>query len=903
VYPKSTWVSNDFFAIGPLLCYYRLKKSGSQGVHPVKSSLELSAQQLQALVEVNRKIITIRNPEGLARGAMASLQRGFGYEYVNLFFVNAVDRQLVWQGGIWQGQPADLDEGWSLPLDEGGALGWAAVHGQPALVSAISRDARYARHHYPPQLSGVKSEVAVPVCVDGHVQGVLSAQSDRAGTLGEGDQFVLQTVADQVAIGLEASRLRSTVARHQHQETVLYELDAAIGANLDAATMLDTAAAKLVEAVAADGCVVYQWDAGSDNITAVAEHLVSQIPAHTQRTLGRATSLADDPIARQVLQMHLPALLHDSHATDRSAVWHSPGWGVLLTLPLEIKERVVGLVEIYDRHSSREFTTDEIQLCRALAHQTALAMERTRLFDETRQRLNEVSALYALAHDITASLDLAEVLDAIVRAIQRALGCRGCCIFLLDEASQMLTIKAAAGLKPLWRDMAQLHLGEGIVGQAAAEARAIYLPDTHQGTSYIWFDREVRSLLAVPLQVKGQVIGVINVDDRAADAFGPGQERLLTIAAAQAAIAIENARLFSEILSGKQRTEAVIQHMADGLLMLDQHGVVLSCNPAIAMMLDMREQDIVGRPAAAPDADPRLRAICAPATTQAPRGHTGALAHEATIPRSGLRPRVLRVFATPVSDENGQPLGEVRVVHDVTQERELDEMRDEFFSIISHDLRTPLSSIRGFARLLLDDQVPEEETQREFLGLIDQETERLAQMVNNLLDISRLEAGKLTLKYEPLQLAVILREATSKLQGMARGKHVKLESDVPADLPTIVGDDGWLEQVATNLIGNAVKFTPAGGQITVSARRSGDEVVAEVKDTGIGIPTDLLERIFDKYYRVPGASGEQVEGTGLGLHIAKRIVEAHSGRIWAESTLGQGSVFRFTLPCCGMRVN
>jgi len=860
----------------------------------VKSSLELSAHQLQTLVEINRKIITIRDPEDSAHEAMASLQRGFGYEYVNLFLINAIDRQLVWQGGMWHGQPADLEGGWSLPLDEEGALGRAAVHGQPALISGIPRDARYARHHYPPKLSGVKSEVAVPIGVDGHILGVLSAQSDQAGTLGKGDQFVLQTVADQIAIGLENSRLRSTVARHLHQETVLYEIDAAIGANLDAATMLDTVAAKLAEAVAADGCAIYQWDDGSNKITAVAEHLASQIPSHTRHTPGRPTSLMDDPIARQVLQMHLPTLLHDKQTADRSAVWHSPGWGALLALPLETKERTVGLVEIYDRRASREFTADEIQLCRALAHQIALAMERTRLFDETRQRLNEVIELYALAHDITASLDLAEALDAIVQTIRRAMGCRGCCIFLLDAASQMLTIEAAAGLKPHWRDMAQLRVGEGVVGRVAAEAHPIYLPDTYRDTSYIVFDREVRSLLAVPLQVKGQVIGVINVDDRVANAFGPSQERLLTIAAAQAAIAIENARLFSEILSGKQRTEAVIQHMADGLLMLDQHGVVLSCNPAIAMLLDMRQHDIVGRQAAAPDTDPRLQAICAPGTA---RGHTGTLAHDATIPRSGLRPRVLRVFSTPVNDEDGQPLGEVRVVHDVTQERELDEMRDEFFSTISHDLRTPLSSIRGFVRLLLDDEVPDEGTQREFLGIIGQQAEQLAQMVNNLLDISRLEAGKLTLKREPLQLAAILCEATSKLQGMARDKHVRLESDMPADLPTVAGDGGWLEQVVTNLIGNAVKFTPAGGQVTVSARHSGGEVVTEVRDTGIGIPADLLERIFDKYYRVPGIGGEQVEGTGLGLHIAKRIVEGHGGRIWAESILGQGSVFRFTLPC------
>ncbi len=503
-----------------------------------------------------------------------------------------------------------------------------------------------------------------------------------------------------------------------------------------------------------------------------------------------------------------------------------------------------------------------------------------------------------LANEIATNLELDEVLDAIVRAIRRALGCRGCCIFLLDETSQALEIKAAAGLKPQWREAAHLHLGEGIAGRAAFETRSVYLADTLQDPEYIFFDPEVRSLLAVPMLVKGQVIGVINVDERVPDAFGPDQERLLTIAAAQAAIAIENARLFSSMLSEKKRTDAIIRYMADGLLMLDRYGVVVSCNPALAGMLNLRREDILGRPAVAPETNPRLRAICEPAMV---KERTGVLAHEVEIPQTGsgdesLRPRRLRIFATSVNDEAGQPLGEVRVVHDVTKEREIEEMKDEFFSTISHDLRTPLFSIQGFVRLILDGEVPDEETQREFLGIIGRQAEQLAQLVNNLLNISRLESVKLEMERTSVQLLHVLEQSASKLRGMARAKDITLQTALPVSLAPVSGDSGWLEQVVTNLVGNAIKFTPEGGRVTIGARGSKDEVLVEVSDTGVGIPHAALDRIFDKFYQVPNVSDEGYQGTGLGLHIAKQIVELHDGRIWAESTLGQGSTFRFTLP-------
>jgi PAS domain S-box-containing protein len=873
----------------------------AQAARHTVSPVQPSVAQWHTLIEFSREIVAILNPETLVEQVVSLMYRSFGYEYVHMFLMDATGQQIILRGGLWRGQPAVPGDTRVLRVGKEGIVGWVADCGEPALVGDVESDARYTPH---PALPNTRSEMAVPLKVGGRVLGVLDVQSDQANAFTEADLFLLRALADQVAVSIENARLHVSMQRRLNEQTVLYETSAAISANLDADSVLRAIAAKLTEAAAVGGCTISRWDLDSNVIIPVAEYVVTSRynPSRTWRTVGQAMPLNDDPLASQVLQTNRPVIMVGQGGKDtptRPPSWSSTGWKTLLALPLQLEGRIIGLVELYDRRVSRKFAVDEVQLCQTLAHQTAMAMERIRLFNETRQRLSEVSELYTLANEIAANLDLNDVLDAIVQAIRRALGCRGCCIFLLDEASQMLEIKAASGLKPQWRDAARLRLGEGIAGRAAAEASPVYLADTLQDPDYIFFDREVRSLLAVPLQAKGRVIGVINVDERMPDAFGPDQERLLTIAAAQAAIAIENARLFSEMLSEKRRTDAIIRYMADGLLMLDRHGVVVSCNPALATMLGMRRQDILGQQAVTPEADPRLRAICEPATV---KERTGVLAHEVEIAPTisggdALPPRRLRIFSTTVNDETGRRIGEVRVVHDVTKERELEEMKDEFFSTISHELRTPLFSIQGFVRLILDGDVPDAGTQREFLVIIGRQAEQLTQLVTNLLNMSRLESGKLEMHRESVQLLDVLQQTLSKLQSIAQAKDIALEADFPARLPTITGDQSWLEQVATNLVANAIKFTPEGGRVRVSAQDSNGEALVEVSDTGIGIPADALDRIFDKYYRVSDESGQRPEGTGLGLHIARQIVELHGGRIWAESELGQGSTFRFTLPC------
>jgi signal transduction histidine kinase/GAF domain-containing protein len=619
--------------------------------------------------------------------------------------------------------------------------------------------------------------------------------------------------------------------------------------------------------------------------------------------------MEDDGVVSWVASRGQAALVSD---VDNDSRWQPhpafPRAGCQMVAPLIGEEGILGVLDV---ESDEVDAFDEIDhlLLQTLADRVTASIEDARfhakmanLFDETRQRLNEASTLHQLTSEITSSLHLTEVLDVVVQAIRRVMGCRGCCIFLLDSAEQVLEINAAAGLKPEWRDAARLKMGEGIAGLVAFQARPIYVADTLLDSDYVFFDPEVRSLLAVPLQVKGRVIGVINVDDRLPSAFGPHQERLLTIAAAQVAIVIDNARLFSEVLSEKQRIDAIIHHMADGLLMLDQEGTVVSCNPALATMLDIPEQDIEGQSIAGSGVDSRLQAVCGVASDSTVTDEAGIPAQRVEIPRVDpggcpLRPRTLRVHTTAVMDEANQPLGEVRVVHDVTKEREVEEMKEEFLSIASHELRTPLFSMQGFIGLILDDQVPDVETQREFLRIAYRQTERLAALATNLLDLSRLNAGKLELQRESVQLLDVMNQATQKLLPLAHGKQITLVVDLPPDLPTITGDQTWLEHVVTNLVDNAIKFSPEGGQVAVSASQSDGEILVEVRDTGVGIPPESLDQIFEKFYRVPDETGERPEGTGLGLHIARIIVDAHGGRIWAESAPGEGSVVRFVLPC------
>ena len=247
-------------------------------------------------------------------------------------------------------------------------------------------------------------------------------------------------------------------------------------------------------------------------------------------------------------------------------------------------------------------------------------------------------------------------------------------------------------------------------------------------------------------------------------------------------------------------------------------------------------------------------------------------------------------------NEEGKDLGVVAILNDITDIKNIERMKSAFVAMASHELRTPLTAIKGFvSTLLMDDSFAEEE-RREFYSIIDQECDRLTRLINDLLNTARIEAGEsLKPNYTRVDFRALLEKVLT-IQRQATSRHT-LKLDIQNDIPTIIGDEDKLDQVLTNLMNNAIKYSPNGGDITLACRAEGDQLVVSVTDHGMGIPKDHQGRVFEKFHRVNNEDNRKIYGTGLGLYLVKHLVESvHLGRIWVESEMGKGSTFLFTLP-------
>ncbi|MCX6020250.1 MAG: ATP-binding protein, partial [Chloroflexi bacterium] len=261
------------------------------------------------------------------------------------------------------------------------------------------------------------------------------------------------------------------------------------------------------------------------------------------------------------------------------------------------------------------------------------------------------------------------------------------------------------------------------------------------------------------------------------------------------------------------------------------------------------------------------------------------------------QPRELALFSTPVRSAAGQFLGRLAVFRDVTREHEADRIKNDFVSLVSHELRTPLTAIHGYLELLLEGEVGEiPDEQREFLQIIRNNSDRLVALVNNLLDLSRIESGRFELHRQPFDLARAARRAVDTLRPQFAGKDQALTVDIPPDLPLVVADAERVAQILLNLLSNAHKYTPAGGNVSVIARVEGAVIRTEVCDSGIGMSPEELAQLYTKFFRARNRTTQEVAGTGLGLAITRSLVEMHGGDITVDSAPGQGSTFSFTLP-------
>jgi len=344
----------------------------------------------------------------------------------------------------------------------------------------------------------------------------------------------------------------------------------------------------------------------------------------------------------------------------------------------------------------------------------------------------------------------------------------------------------------------------------------------------------------------------------------------------------------AELNLSKSRLEAVFLSMFEGVMVVDSKGAILLMNQALKALLIVKDEPTGKKPIeVVRNIEIQEIADC-------------ALKQECDVRACEISvftpdEKVLSIHAAPVVRE-GNVEGAVLVFHDITNLRRLEKIRQDFVANVSHELRTPISSIKGYTETLIEGALEDKENAKDFLKIIHSDSDRLARLVDDLLDLSKIESGKLKMALRSCKIKPLIERVVLRLNKQAKDKSISVKVDVPKEIPLVYADEARIAQVLLNLIDNAIKYNHHAGTVTISAKAKDKFVQVDISDTGVGIPERDLPRLFERFYRVDKARSRELGGTGLGLSIVKHIVSAHHGEVWVQSILGRGSTFSFTLP-------
>lgn len=757
------------------------------------------------------------------------------------------------------------------------------------------------------------SWLGVPMITGNRVLGVISTQSyEQADVYDEGKVEILSTIAAQAAMAVRNAQLYGRARQRTAELAMLNTISTAVSSTLDMDRALELIVTSVASLVGCQKSAIFLIDKTQGALRLVASKGLSEEYVQASERLP-----LDESGRGMVVQGKRPIPVADIQSDSRFVHFRElatrEDFRAFADVPLIVEDEVIGSLTTYfsDVH---HFSLAEVDLLTTFANQAATAVANARLYARAQRalvrRFEELSAIEAIGHELVITLDLDRVINLVLDCAVQATGATlGAVVMIDDPEGQNGRIVSSRGLA---LPAGECPITVGLIGQAISTQQPVLVEDVSQYPDYVPTlgvesekQQSAGSELAVPIVRERGVLGVINLQSTQPAAFDAQHATFVRQLATQAAIAIQNAQLFQQAAEGRDRLRAVMNSTREGILMLNVAGRVVLANPMVEELSDMSRAELEGHnlrdllrdsggmlaARLGYEREEFLRLLA-----QLPTGPTelGKDTYTLNAPRWCVIERI----GTPVLDESGHVWGWMLVLRDVTEERELEQMREDVTRMIVHDLRSPLAAILGSLELI--ENVVREQPQGSLLvqalELAARSTERLRDMVDSLLDISRLESGEIKLDRQPYALAALVQSATSLLLPLVEEVGLQLEAQVPQDLPPVEVDESLVERVLINLLDNAVKFTPIGGHITVSAQPGdGAFVHCSIHDTGPGIPREYLEGVFERFVQVPGRS-ERRRGIGLGLAFCKLAVEAHGGRIWVESTEGRGSHFHFTLP-------
>jgi PAS domain S-box-containing protein len=521
----------------------------------------------------------------------------------------------------------------------------------------------------------------------------------------------------------------------------------------------------------------------------------------------------------------------------------------------------------------------------------------------------DLAALLRISETSTQSLDTEKILSDTLDESLAFLGFELGFIRTLEPGTKDAVVRIARGLSSpeFLTSVIRLDSQEPLPSKIVYDTKDVYIAsDIRKDPLYKnrTMEREgVISTAAAPVMSKNRVLGIIVVGSRKFHRFAKREIHLLKAFGSQLGAALENAQLYQEVAKGKVYIENLVENAADVIVCTDLGDRILTWNRGAELVLGYSKDEVIGKHLSMllpPERSHELEEIRTKVQLSGPLRDI-----EVRTKRKDGVIILLSLSVSPISDADGKIVSFLRLAKDISEKKrferrlkELDRMKSDFVSNVSHELRTPLTAIKGSADNMLDGLTGSlNEKQVRYLSRIKSNTDRLSRLINDLLDLSRIEAGRVEVRPTTLPLTALAEEVAEHMKALAAEKHIRIEVPSPEPSVTVWADRDKVTQVLMNLIGNAVKFTPEYGKVTVVLAKNGNDYIQiSVADTGSGILPEEKNKIFSKFYQVDNIDKQKPKGSGLGLAISKALVEMHGGKIWMESEVGRGSTFYFTLP-------
>jgi PAS domain S-box-containing protein len=826
-----------------------------------------------------------------------------------------------------------------------GLTSYLVRSGEPILLTS-GVEAFLQEHDLEAERHLAKSWLGVPLVAGDRVVGAIAVQSfDREDAFDAEHLELLTTIAGQASIAFHnASLFQERQQRIEHLN-VLNEMAQAISSTLELEELLEVVYQQASRIVDTENFYIALYDEEKNEITFPFVVDPEQREDWGPRKRGEGLTGA-------VIESGRPLLLPSGAAGLYREAGREVQTGLCrswLGVPMIAEDRVLGVIAVQDYRREYVYNEEHRRLLSTVAAQAAVAVRNAQLYQqivrfsselegrvEARTRdleralaeltteRDRVETLYRITSELGATLELERVLQRALRLFADALRLQHGTILLVDQETGRLILRATLESDrqlPRNGEPTEWRTGVGLAGWILEHREPVLIADLGQDPRWVrrpGKELKIRSVLAAPLSLGGgDILGVLTLGHPEVGYFTKEHLQLVTAATGQLAMAVSNSDLYAFItdqadqlgaaLQAQQeeaaKNRAILESIADGVLVLHHNGRVLLVNPAAEELLGFAGMALEGQHfrhmlglGETPVHRELAQALYSELRNRLEAEGDAASAREVRV-RLEAGARVLAVNIAPLLVTLGSAPGLVAVLRDISREAEVERLKNEFISTVSHELRTPMTSIKGYTDLLFLGMAGGlTDAQRNFLKIIKSNADRLTALVNDILDISRIETGRMRLNIESLALGEIISQVVASFDEQYREKDLILEWREPGELPQVRGDTARVTQVLSNLIANAWQYTPEGGRVTITVQPMDGFLQVDVSDTGIGISPDDVNRIFDRFYRADHPVVQEAGGTGLGLSIVKMFVEMLGGEIWVESKLGHGSTFSFTLP-------